>query len=314
MALRQVIDALELLDHPQAGGTLLRQTLEGREFAGGLEVIEVSSPRGKTDFVRFRFPGTRGKSGGGEAPTLGIIGRLGGVGARPERVGLVSDGDGAVVAIAAALKLGQMAARGDVLAGDVIVATHICPNAPVRPHFPVPFMDSPVNMRTMNSHEVSPEMDAILSIDTTRGNRVVNARGFAISLPVKEGYILKASHRLLELAEVASGRPPVVLPLSTQDITPYGNDLYHINSILQPSCVTSAPVVGVALTSEVVVPGCATGASPPADIEMAVRFVLEVAKEFGTGVARFYDADEYARLVALYGSMSHLQGPGRGPQ
>ena len=63
---------------------------------------------------------------GGSAPTLGIIGRLGGVGARPARKGFVSDGDGALAALAAAAKLIKMQPRGDRLEGDVIVTTQVC--------------------------------------------------------------------------------------------------------------------------------------------------------------------------------------------
>ena len=55
------------------------------------------------------------------------------------------------------------------------------------------------------------------------------------------------------------------------------------------------------------VPGCGTGASDEADIAAAVRFVVEVAKEFGRGTCSFYDKDEYERLIALYGSLAHLQ-------
>ena len=58
------------------------------------------------------------------------------------------------------------------------------------PHDPVPFMGSPVDIATMNRHEIDPQMDAILSIDTTRGNLIINQRGFAISPTVKDGYIL----------------------------------------------------------------------------------------------------------------------------
>ena len=117
-------------------------------------------------------PGTRGQRAGGEAPTLGIVGRLGGIGARPERIGLVSDADGAVTAVACALELGRMAAAGDRLAGDVLIATHICPHAPTRAHPVVTMMDSPLDTATLNREEVHPEMEAILSVDTTRGNRV----------------------------------------------------------------------------------------------------------------------------------------------
>ncbi|MDQ7844648.1 MAG: DUF1177 family protein, partial [Armatimonadota bacterium] len=81
------------------------------------------------------------------------------------------------------------------------------------------------------------------------------------------------------------------------------------NSIAQPATVTTAPVVGVALTTEVAVPGPATGASQAADIEEAARFCIEVAKAYGAGSCRFYDPEEFHRLLALYGPMSRLQAP-----
>jgi len=172
-------------------------------------------------------------------------------------------------------------------------------------------MSSPVDMATKNRYEVCPEMDAILSVDTTRGNWVLNQRGVAITPTVKEGYILKVSPDLLNLLSIVTGQPPLALPITTQDILPYGNDIYHLNSIMQPATVTDAPVVGVALTAAVAVPGCATGASQVVDIEMAVRFCIEVAKVFGQRQCAFYDADEFERLVALYGSMKHLQTLGK---
>ncbi len=72
------------------------------------------------------------------------------------------------------------------------------------------------------------------------------------------------------------------------------------------AAATDVPVVGVAICSESVVPGCGTGASHEVDIALAVKFAVEVAKEFGRGSCAFYDAEEYARLLALYGSLSHL--------
>jgi hypothetical protein len=205
-----------------------------------------------------------------------------------------------------------MIRNGDRLPGDVIVATHICPDAPTQPHDPVPFMGSPVDIATMNRHEVHPHVDGILSVDTTRGNLVINRRGFAISPTVKEGYILKVSSDLLRIMSIVTGQAPAVLPISTQDITPYGNGVFHLNSIMQPATATQVPVVGVALTAETAVPGCASGASQAVDIEMAVRFCLEVAKAFGLGECAFYDAEEFGRLVRLYGSMRHLQTMGKG--
>jgi hypothetical protein len=139
----------------------------------------------------------------------------------------------------------------------------------------------------------------------------VNERGIAITPTVRAGWILRPADDLLDLYQTVTGRLPVVFPVSMPDITPYGNDLYHVNSILQPATATDAPVVGVALTAEAMVPGSATGGSQPVDIELAVRFCLEVAKAFGLGRCRFFDAEEWARIQARYGPMTVLQGPGR---
>lgn len=309
MSLYWTMKAMELLDSPGATGESVKAAILE---AGPADVVvrTVSGPKGNTDFVKVWVRGSEGRLSGGTAPTIGIVGRLGGIGARPERTGLVSDADGAITAVASAMKLVHMSAAGDVLKGDVFLSTHICPNAPTRPHEPVAFMDSPINMAIANAEEMSEDLDAVLSVDTTRGNRVINHRGFAISPTVREGWILRVSEDLLSLMSYVTGRAPVVFPLSMQDITPYGNGLYHLNSILQPSTATSAPVVGVALTAETAVPGCATGASQPVDIESAVRFVIEVAKAFGEGKLSFYDPDEYDRMIELYGPMTHLQGLG----
>lgn len=305
MALKQVIEVLDTLDHSAASGQRVAELFAPYPDVT-VQVQQVSTEKGSTDFVRIDIPGSRGRSAGGGAMTLGVIGRLGGIGARPSRIGFVSDGDGAAAAVSVALKLAQMAEKGDRLLGDVIVTTHICPDAPTLPHEPAEFMDSPVDIATMNAHEVIPEMDAILSIDTTKGNRVVNHRGIAISAPVLDGYILRFSEDLLRIMENTTGVPARALPITTQDITPYGNGVFHVNSILQPAVTAEVPVVGVAITSETIVPGSSTGASHEVDIALATRFAIEVAKEFGSGVASFIDAEEVASLREQYGSLSHL--------
>lgn len=310
MLYRQMLDLYDILDDGKADGERVIEYLKGINPDCLAETHILEGEQGVTHMVRVVIPGQNGKRNGGEAPTIGILGRLGGLGARPERVGFVSDGDGALAALTAAAKLLDMQRKGDCLQGDVIVSTHVCPDAPTKPHEPVPFMGSPVEMYQVNQDEVTEEMDAILSIDTTKGNRIANERGFFISPTVKEGYILRVSERLLDLMEITTGRRPRVFALTQQDITPYGNDLFHINSILQPSVATSAPVVGVAVTTETIVPGCATGATQLTDIEEATRFVIEVAKEFGQGVCDFYDKEEYARIQKLYGSMTRFQGFG----
>lgn len=310
--LRQVLEVLDLLDDPAASGERAAGLLRSRG-AEDVEVREITGDHGSTDFLRVLVPGSSGRAAGGSAPTLGVIGRLGGVGARPDVIGYVSDGDGAACALAVALKLVEMRTRGDVLPGDVIVTTHVCPDAPPIPHEPVPFMGSPVDMDTMNRLEVDPAMEGILTVDATKGNWVVNSRGIAISPTVKEGWILRVSGPLLDLAQWVTGRPPVVLPITMQDITPYGNGVFHVNSILQPATATAAPVVGVAITAEVPVPGCVSGASHEVDIELAARFAVETAKGFGAGKTPLHDPGEFDRLVALYGRMNRLQTLGERP-
>ena len=307
--LKQVTEIYELLDDATINGEKVAKFLESR----GLEKIEISKIKGEegsTDFIKIKVPGSEGKENKGKAPTLGIIGRLGGIGARPERIGLVSDADGAITALSCALKLADMKNKNDILKGDVIIATHISPDAPTQPHEPVPFMGSPVDMGDMNRKEIDKEMDAILSIDTTKGNRIINHKGYAITPTVKEGYILRISEDLLDIMTWTSGKPPVVVPITIQDITPYGNDLYQVNSIMQPCIATNIPVVGVAITAETAVPGCGTGASNETDITEAGRFCIEVAKAFTEGECKFYDKKEFKKLVELYGPMNILQTPG----
>lgn len=311
MLIKQIIETFDVLDSSTVTGKDVENYLRGIKTDADIEVYELKGPKGSTDMVKVRIPGTRGKTNGGDAPTIGLLGRLGGIGARPEMIGFVSDGDGALAAIAAAAKLLDMQNKGDYLEGDVFISTQICPHAPTAPHKPVPFMGSPVEMSQVNREEVSPELDAILSVDTTKGNRVINTRGFVISPTVKEGYILRTSEDLLEQMQITTGRLPYVFPLATQDITPYGNNVHHLNSVLQPCTATDAPVVGVAITTEVMVPGCATGASHFADVEEAARFMLEVAKYFGKGDLKFYDEEEYELLKKLYGPMNHLQTLGK---
>src|SRR5699024_9296205 len=306
MSLKYSMEILELLDDANASGESVKNLFaEFKHCEASYETVK--GDKGSTDFVKVIIRGTEGKLGGGNAPSFGIVGRLGGLGARPSRIGFVSDGDGAVAAVTTAFKLAKMSEKGDRLPGDVYVTTHICPHAPTQPHEPVDFMGSPVDILTMNQYEVIPEMEAVLSIDTTKGNKIINHRGIALSPTVKSGYILKFNNDLLRIMEMTTGEPPVTFTVTTQDITPYGNDVYHINSIFQPSVATQSPVVGLAITAKSAVPGSGTGASHEIDIAQAVRFSIEVPKEFTQGQIDFYDKKEFKHLTNLYGSLQHLQ-------
>ncbi len=301
MVLKQLLEVYEILDDPNANGQKVLDLFSHyKNVQTTLETIQ--GEKGSTDCITIKIKGKKEHS-----KTLGIIGRLGGIGARPNVTGFVSDGDGALCALTCALKLADMNEKGDILDGDVIIATHICPHAPVSPHDPVPFMGSPIDMETNNEHEVLPEMDAILSVDTTKGNRVINLNGFAISSTLKEGYILEVSNDLMDIYTRTTGKLPSIMPVCQQDITPYGNDLHHVNSIFQPACATNAPVVGVAITTEQMVAGCASGATHFVDIEDCARFCIEVAKYYTQDKCSFYNKKEFNHLIELYGKMNHFQ-------
>ncbi|WP_213996183.1 DUF1177 family protein, partial [Tepidanaerobacter syntrophicus] len=77
--LKQVIEMIELLDDSAVNGEKVKDFLTKR----GLEDIsikEIKGKTGKTDFIKIVIPGKNGKIKGGDCPTLGIIGRLGGIG------------------------------------------------------------------------------------------------------------------------------------------------------------------------------------------------------------------------------------------
>ena len=311
MLLSEILEVYECLDRP-LGAIDRLATLFPKEGIGP-EVQHISGEKAETDFIRVVIPGSRGRRTGGPARSLGVIGRLGGVGARPAIIGFVSDGDSALIALSVALKLARMHARGDRFPGDVIVATHVCTSAPILPvnsalvKNPVAFMDSPVELSAMNDFEVSKEMEAILSIDTSRGTKLQSVNGYAITPTVKQGWILKVSDHLLKLMEETSGRLPTVFPITMQDITPYGNGVYHFNSLLQPATATDAPLVGIALTSTACVPGCATGITSAHRIDEVGRYIIECAQRYGAGELEFYDPEEFAVLTRLYGDMARLQ-------
>ncbi|AJG21751.1 DUF1177 domain-containing protein [Cupriavidus basilensis] len=316
MTLQQTLVIHEALDSPNANGAVVRDLFGAYTAAGvTVDVVTINNAppeptTNTTDFLTIVIPGTQGKRGGGKAPTLGVIGRNGAIGARPELVGLVSDADGPIGSLAVALKLAQMKHKGDHLAGDVIVTTHLSTNVSMQPHDPVPFMGMPVSSDTMNAYQVLPEMDAILSLDASKGNSIIKQRGFAISPTAMQGYILRVSPDLVATMESTTGCPAVTFPISQQDITPYHNGLYHFNSIMQPHVATAAPVVGVALTAQSVVSGSATSANHEIDIAEAVRFCVEVAKRFGAGKCQFFNVVEWGKIRAIYPDMTGFQRAG----
>ncbi|AXR73567.1 DUF1177 domain-containing protein [Auritidibacter sp. NML130574] len=313
MSIREILEVCELMEHPGLSGQTIARLLQSvgaPDCEITIESVPYEAPedtRHNCDFVRVLIPGRNGSQSGGEAATLGIVGRLGAQQAQPKRVGYVSDADGSIVAIASALRLLRLAVAGFRLIGDVIITTHVATHVSITPRKPVDFMGTPVSSDRMNEFEVDQGMDAILSFDASKGNQLINHRGIAISPTAKKGYLLPVAPDLLPILEYATGEPARTFPLAQQDITPYSNGLRHFNSIMQPAVATSAPVVGVALTATSVVPGSSTGASYETVLLDAVRFAVETAKQFTAGALSFYNKDEYAQLTANYGELSQFQ-------
>ncbi|WP_322086487.1 DUF1177 domain-containing protein [Burkholderia sp. BCC1999] len=316
MALKQTLVIFDALDGATVDGQHIAALFA--PYAAHGVTVEVTTVNNEppedtaktTDFITIVIPGSRGKTAGGNARSLGIVGRNGAIGARPAKFGMVSDADGPIGSLAAALKLAQMKANGDVLPGDVIVTTHLSTDVSMSENNGVPFMGMPVSSATMNCYEVTPDMDAILSLDASKGNRIVKQRGFALSPTAMQGYILRMAPDLVSIMESTTGMPAVTFPISLQDITPYDNGLSHFNSIMQPHVGTDKPVVGVAITARAVVGGSDSSASHEVDLAEAVRFSVEVAKRFTAGACEFYDANEWQKIRHAYPDLSVFQGYG----
>jgi hypothetical protein len=105
MLLKQVIEAFSLIDDAGISGEGVATRLWKVNPDAKIDVRTVKGTEGSTDFLKLFVPGNNGQAAGGHSRTLGIIGKLGGVGARPEKIGAVSDADGAIVVIALGLKL-----------------------------------------------------------------------------------------------------------------------------------------------------------------------------------------------------------------
>ncbi|OTA18910.1 hypothetical protein Xbed_02896 [Xenorhabdus beddingii] len=314
MSMKYISQVYDLMDDPNVNGQKVVELLNSFDAPHAqviLTSVNYEAPEDTSqlcDFIKVIIPGTDGKQQGGSYPTMGIIGRLGAQQAQPNRIGLVSDADGSIVALASAMKLLEMATKGNRLKGDVIITTHIATHVSITPHSPVDFMGMPVSSMTMNKYEVDSEMDAILSIDTSKGNSIIKHRGIAISPTAKQGYILRVAPDLVRLMEYATGELAKTFPISTQDISPYDNGVYHFNSIMQPHVATDAPVVGLAITAQAIVPGCETGAGYESELIDATRFTVEVVKQFCWKKIQFYQKEEFDSLQKMYGSLAQIQG------
>ena len=72
MMMRQIMDVYDLVDRSDASGMLMEEYMRSLG-AEDVQVTTIEGPKGKTDMIRITIPGTRGRSTGGDAPTLGVL-------------------------------------------------------------------------------------------------------------------------------------------------------------------------------------------------------------------------------------------------
>ena len=77
MIVKQLIEVFDTLDSADASGLKVKEYLESKG-ATNVEVVKREKDGKSTDFVKVVIPGSNGRLKGGNAPSLGIIGRLGG--------------------------------------------------------------------------------------------------------------------------------------------------------------------------------------------------------------------------------------------
>jgi Protein of unknown function (DUF1177) len=143
MSFAAVLAALDLLDSPTAFGAEVAAALH----AAGVDDVEVVPLRGKrggTDVVRAVVPGTRGCRAGADAPPSGSSAVAEASARGPPTSASSPTADGAV-AMTPARSLGRMRQHGDGLPGDVILATHVCPDALFQASRPRALVGSPVD-------------------------------------------------------------------------------------------------------------------------------------------------------------------------
>jgi hypothetical protein len=303
--LREVMDVLAFLDDARNGAESFVDLLP--EGPQSVEITPFESDIGTTDFIKILFPGTSGKSAGGSAPTTGLIGSNGGLRLPGVYPGLASDADGCIVGLTSALRLARMRQRGQELAGDVVISTHICQQAHPVPHDPFPFVMSPLPSSEKHPRLVDERMDAILTPETCKGNKMISHLGFAVTPPVREGFILRPHASILHIMEMVTGKAPAVFPITMQDVTPYELGVHHICGMVLPSIFSTAPVVGVPLVTEIQTHPSATGTQQPMVLESAARFCIEVATAFGNGDCEFYYPGDFDGMVEAFGAMRGWQ-------
>ncbi|QKR00204.1 DUF1177 domain-containing protein [Metallosphaera tengchongensis] len=237
---------------------------------------------------------------GGGKERVRVIGRLGAIQMRKVNKGLVSDADGAVVSLALLMELVKLMEKGIKLDVEVSIVTNLSTDAKLVPHKPFDFMVPPVGLDDALKIEVDEETSLVLSVDSTKGNKIAKYDDFALTHVVKDGYIMKLDDDVINIYNKVTGHEIFLVPLTTGDLTPLDYKVYHISTLVSPWLYTHSPVIGVATVSREVIPGYETGVLDITMLEHASRFCLELLKFVEKG-GKVYDQKEFEELKERLG-------------
>ncbi len=286
--LMEVIDILESKDPVDK----IREKLNGK--VNHYEEKQL----GKVTYIKCLYKG-KGKG------RVEILGRLGAIQMSQEK-GLVSDADGAIVSLAVLFELLNLREKGIELDIDVSFVTNISLDAKLIPHQPFNFMVPLVGLDEALKEEVDSEANLILSIDSTKGNRIAKYDDFAITHVIKDGYILKVKDDLIDIYNRVTGHEVYLVPLTTGDLTPMEYNVYHISTLVSPWLYSNSPLIGIATVSKQVIPGYVTGVLNVEMLEHASRFCLEVLKYVEKG-GRVYEESELKELKEKLGESNLMR-------
>ncbi|BCU71595.1 DUF1177 family protein [Stygiolobus caldivivus] len=267
----------------------------------GVEVEEINLKANNEDVTYLRFYVKNSKN-----RTVEVLGRLGAVQIN-NSIGLVSDADGAIVSLTVLLELLNLIENGFNIPINVTVITNVSTNAMLIPHQPFYFMVPLVGLEEAIKYEVDKKADTLISIDSTKGNKIAKYNDFAITHVIKEGYILRVTEEIIDIYTRVTNHEPYFIPLTTGDLTPLSFKVYHISTTLvSPWIYTDAAVLGVATVSAYPVPGYATGVMDINMLEHASRFILELIKYLNDKNLVYYD-DELKELKEKIGNSNLLR-------
>ncbi|MBB5254534.1 DUF1177 domain-containing protein [Sulfurisphaera ohwakuensis] len=291
MILKTLIDVIDILESKNPL-EMIRKRLENK-----VEYEEITV--GEVPYIKVLYKG-------GGKDKIEILGRLGAIQMVGTSKGLVSDADGAIITLTTLFELLDLMDKGVAFNIDILFVTNLATKAKLIPHKPFDFMVPLMGLDDALKIEVDPTASFILSIDSTKGNRLAKYNDFALTHVVKDGYILKLHDNVIDIYNRVTEHEIYMVPLTTGDLTPLDYNVYHISTLISPWLYTSSPVVGLATVSKQVIPGYETGVQNLTMFEHASRFCVELIKYLEKG-GKVYDENELMELESKLGKSNLIK-------